>query len=192
MAYVQVDLEHWVIRNGNLEAQFSSNDYINPESWTRDSRMPTAFVVLNAGYVLGIVFPEYYGYSEQDALDEMADRGKLDAYQVSESELADYQTGVSDEGYPEYEGLIHLGNASEPFDLESLDIWRVRMSEFEQDSALMTADRVLEYLKDQESRATDTYRAVTPDNVKWSELYRIADNYRDAVTLVYQLGCKPY
>ena len=187
-----VDLERGMIRNGNLEAQFTSADYINPESYTRDARMPSAYVVLNAGYVLGIVFPEYYSYSEEDALDELADRGKLDAYQVSESELADYQVGTSDEGYPEYEGLVHLGNASEPFDLESLDIWRVRMSELEEDPALMTADRVLEYLKDQESRATDIYRAVTPNNAHWSELYRIADNYRDAVTLVYHLGCKPW
>lgn len=82
------------------------------------------FILHDAGFVLGIVFAEHL----QDALDEAVNNDVLDRYQVTETEMADYQTGVDSERNPEYEGIAHLGNASEPFDIESLDVVEVPVS----------------------------------------------------------------
>lgn len=62
------------------------------------------------GFVLAVAFADCL----QDALDEAVDANKLDCYQVLESDLADYG--------PDGDGITHLGNAGEPFDIESLGI----------------------------------------------------------------------
>lgn len=82
------------------------------------------FILHDAGFVLGIVFAE----SLQDALDEAVDNDVLDRFQVTDKELSDYQTGTDSEGHPEYERISYLGNASEPFDIESLDVVEVPTS----------------------------------------------------------------
>jgi hypothetical protein len=99
--------------------------------------MNRAWVIHNAGYVKAIVFAEYYAYCEQDAMDEAADSGKLDYLQVTEKDLEDYKVGEDSEGYPEYEGIINLGNASEPFDSQNLDIFEVSADIFAQDPIVM-------------------------------------------------------
>lgn len=75
--------------------------------------------------VLAIVFPEYYAYTEQDALDEAVDAGKLDSLLISPEDLKDYQTGTDSEGNPEYDGIAFLGNASEPFDQQNLEMFTI-------------------------------------------------------------------
>lgn len=59
------------------------------------------------GFAVCVVFAS----CEQDALDEAADAGKLDSYRVRGYEN-DY--GDNDDGF------VYLGNASEPFDIESV------------------------------------------------------------------------
>jgi len=126
-----------VLQYSNFEFRYSPEDFLNTDGLSAsnfaDSRMNRAWVIHNAGFVRAIVFADYYAYCEQDALDEACDRGKLDGLLVSESELADYQVGTDSDGNPEYEGLIHLGNASEPFASESLDIFCVPASVFATD-----------------------------------------------------------
>jgi hypothetical protein len=134
----EVNVSTRTIQRGNFDHPYSEDCFVNPESYdASDSRMNRAWVIHNAGYVQAIVFAEYYAYSEQDALDEAADSGKLDYLQVSESELADYEIGKDSEGYPEYEGIINLGNASEPFDSQSLDYFEVPANIFALDSVIM-------------------------------------------------------
>lgn len=119
-----------IIQRGNFRHQFSADDFVNLESIESPSaywggRTQGATVITNAGFVLAIVIDDYYAYCEQDALDEAANRGKLDGLQVTETELADFEVGKDSEGYPEYEGIINLGNAGEPFASESLDCFRM-------------------------------------------------------------------
>jgi hypothetical protein len=154
-----IDLATRTIQRGNFDHMYSADCFVNPESYDFHSRTwnghnPQAYVILNAGYVAAIVFPEYYAYSEQDALDEAADSGKLDFLQVTEKELADYETGKDSEGYPEYEGIINLGNASEPFDQQNLDYFMVPVSLFRNDPIILDAiaessrDEAVETLQD--------------------------------------------
>lgn len=65
----------------------------------------------NAGYCLGVVFAS----CEHDALDILADEGKLNHLLVEEADMADYGE--------EEEGITRCGNASEPFDLETVDMF---------------------------------------------------------------------
>jgi hypothetical protein len=129
-----IDTSTRTIHRGNYDFPYTADCFVNPESFdSRNDRMNRAWVIHNAGYVQAIVFAEYYAYSEQDALDEAADSGKLDYLQVTESELDDYKVGEDSEGYPEYEGIINLGNASEPFDSQNLDYFKVSADIFKLD-----------------------------------------------------------
>lgn len=138
MSKATLDAATRTIQVQNFDFQYSESDFANAESydfsnrcWT--GRNPKAWVIHNCGAVLAIVFAEYYSYSDQDALDEAADCGKLDSLQVSETELPDYQTGTDSEGFPEYEGIVTLGNASEPFDSQNLEYFTVPATLFESD-----------------------------------------------------------
>lgn len=66
------------------------------------------FVAIDHGYVVGIAFAS----CEQDALDVLADEGRLDRFKVNEKDMGDYGD--------EEEGICRLGNAGEPFDIESM------------------------------------------------------------------------
>lgn len=65
------------------------------------------------GFCVGVCFAS----CEQDALDILADNGKLNNLLVTEEDLADY-------GEDE-EGIARLGNASEPFDIQTLGIFEL-------------------------------------------------------------------
>lgn len=173
-----------IIRNGNLETTYRVSDFVNPESFsnTPDRRMNKAYVVLNEGYPLAIVFSEYYSYCEEDALDAAVGAGKLDGLQVDATELADYQVGTDSEGNPEYEGISHLGNASEMFADESLDIWILPMSTFAEEPALMTLERVQARLEDWEYEADKVYQA-NVESDQWQVAYKTRKALRDARTL---------
>src|ERR1700690_1805414 len=108
-----IDTQTRTIQRGNFDHHYSVDCFVNPEAYDFHSRSwrghsPQAYVICDTGYVRAIVFPEYYAYCEQDALDEAADSGKLDFLAVTEKELADYQTGTDWDGHPEYAGLIFL------------------------------------------------------------------------------------
>lgn len=112
-----------IFRRGNFEYAIDpEEDLVNPEDmipyWGFNPHQVRPWILHDAGFVVGVVFAD----SLQDALDEAADKDFLDRFQVSESEMGDYQTGTDSEGHPEYERIAFLGNASEPFDIESLDV----------------------------------------------------------------------
>ena len=92
---------------------FSDDDVVNPGDFIPvgdyNPHGVRPFLLHDHGFTLAVVFASCL----QDALDEAVDAGKLDRFQVSDAELGDY---------PNEEGLTYLGNAGEPFDIESLDV----------------------------------------------------------------------
>lgn len=124
------------------EIKFTDDDVVNIDDWIPagdyNPHNVRPFLFHDHGFVLCVVFAD----GEQDALDEAADSGKLDSFKIdleSESEFEDYLTpnwseadpGL-DEDCPEItkngiaywwrNGMVpgFLGNAGEPFDIESL------------------------------------------------------------------------
>lgn len=94
--------------------RFTDADVVNPDEYDPDPRRRAGacvpWLLHDHGFALCVVFAS----CEQDALDEAVDHDKLDRYLVTD--WADY---------PKEEGLMFLGNASEPFDIESLAIVRL-------------------------------------------------------------------
>jgi hypothetical protein len=99
-------------RHLNFDFTFSDTDVCNPMDFIPKGEFNPHNVrpwfIHTEGFPLAIVFAS----CEQDALDIAADEGKLDRFQVTEEDLADYGD--------EEEGLARLGNASEPFDIENV------------------------------------------------------------------------
>ena len=96
------------------EIKFSDQDVVNPGDFIPEGEFNPQkirpWLIHDAGFTIAVVFAS----CEQDAFDEAADAGKLDPFLVSDSEMADYG--------PDCEGLAYLGNASEPFDIQTLGI----------------------------------------------------------------------
>jgi hypothetical protein len=95
------------------QIKFSDSDVVNPDDYVPASEHnPNSvrpFLIHDAGFVVAVVFASCLS----DAFDIAVDEGKLDGFQVSQEDLADYG--------PDEEGISHLGNAGEPFDLGTLD-----------------------------------------------------------------------
>jgi hypothetical protein len=73
------------------------------------------------GFVLAVVFASHEG----DAIDEAVDAGKLDRFQLDHNNPAhrsDYGNGKDGEAFDWNDSVSFHGNASEPFDLESLGL----------------------------------------------------------------------
>ncbi len=95
------------------QIKFADSDVVNPDEFipagAYNLHQVRPFLIHDHGFVIAVVFAD----SLSDALDAAADAGKLDAFQVAGSELADYG--------PDEEGITRLGNAREPFDVQGLD-----------------------------------------------------------------------
>ena len=115
----------YIFRRENFEWKFSetdvvdSCDFIPAGDFNPHNIHP--FILHDAGFVVAVVFAS----NLQDALDIAVDGDKLDRFLVTPGELGDYEAGKDSEGNPEYEGITHLGNASEPFDIDTLGIVEV-------------------------------------------------------------------
>jgi hypothetical protein len=138
MSTTTIDTTTRVISIGTYDYRYQPDDFVNADSYDFhhrcwSGRSPRAWVITTYGTVLAIVFEEYYNYTDQDALDEAVDRGKLDSLQIANSDLHEYQVGTDSEGNPEYEGVAFLGNASEPFDQQGLDYFTVPATLFAND-----------------------------------------------------------
>jgi hypothetical protein len=97
---------------GHYAFRVADEDFVNPEefaSYAYDRKKPSVFLFHDHGAVLAVVVAD----DLQDALDIAADEDKLDRFQVQGEELKDYE---------DEEGLSFLGNAGEPFDIESLGV----------------------------------------------------------------------
>lgn len=103
-------------RHDNLEFSFSDADIVDIDNWIPQGEYNPhnvrPFLLHDHGFTLAVVFAD----SLQDAIDEAVDAGKLDRFQVAAADLGDY--GDTDE--EQSERLAYLGNASEPFDIETL------------------------------------------------------------------------
>lgn len=93
--------------------QFSDKDVVNVDDFIPKGEYNPhnvrPWLLHDHGFVLGVVFADCL----QDALNELADSGKIDSFLVEEKDLAQYG--------PEEEGITRLGNAGEPFDVEGID-----------------------------------------------------------------------
>jgi hypothetical protein len=96
------------------EISFSDEDVANPDDFIPaggyNPYKVRPFLLHDHGFVVAVVFAS----NLQEALDIAVDENKLDGFAVSEKELTDYG--------PEEEGITRLGNAGEPFDIESLEV----------------------------------------------------------------------
>ena len=106
--------------------KFSDKDVINPDNFdsqgTYNPHGIHPYLFHNEGFVLGVVFAS----SLQDAFDELADSGKIDHFMVTKEEMKDYPDR---DGEPD-PCLTFLGNASEPFDIEGIDVIELRNPPF--------------------------------------------------------------
>ena len=96
------------------EITFTDNDVVNPDDFIPageyNPHKVRPWLFHDHGFTVAVVFAD----SLQTALDTAVDAGKLDAFQVSESDLAEYG--------PDEDGIARLGNAGEPFDVEALGV----------------------------------------------------------------------
>jgi len=74
------------------------------------------WVLHDHGFVVACVFADCL----QDAVDIAVDENKMDRYQVTEDEAGDYGGNIYDS-----ESLSYLGNAGEPFDIDTLQAFDV-------------------------------------------------------------------
>lgn len=93
------------------QVKFTDADVVNGDEYipagTYNPHNVRPWLFHDHGFVLAVVFAP----NLQDALDEAADADKLDRYLIREEDMGDY---------PKDEGINYLGNASEPFDIESV------------------------------------------------------------------------
>lgn len=111
-----------VVRFANYEIKFSDSDIANPEDVTwyaGGTKLKESFWVLHErGSVVCVVYAE----TLQDALDIAVNTDRLDRYLVTEEMADQYGGNIYD-----CESLTYLGNASEPFDTESLGYVRFQV-----------------------------------------------------------------
>lgn len=99
------------IKAHGCELEFSDDDVVDLDDWIPQGEYNPhnihPFLFHDHGFTICVVFAA----NLQDALDKAVDDGRLDRYQIADADRDDY---------PDDEGITFLGNASEPFDIESL------------------------------------------------------------------------
>lgn len=104
------------------EIKFTDADILNVEDFIPkgeyNPHKVLPWLIHDHGFTIAVVFASCL----QDALDICADAGKLDAFRVDHSILSREENGqiIPGEYGPNDDGIAFLGNASEPFDIESL------------------------------------------------------------------------
>lgn len=104
-----------IVKFQSLEFSFTDEDVIELDAFEfqgeNNYQKNRMWLLHDHGFTLCVVMAE----SLQDALDIAADNDKLDRFLVKEDQAEDYGADIynSDE-------LAYLGNASEPFDIQSL------------------------------------------------------------------------
>jgi hypothetical protein len=100
--------------------KIGDEDVVNPDALSMMRKGYKAHIFHDHGVCLAVVIQEYDGYCCADALDEAIDSGKLDRFKITEAERADYE--VNGEWN---DRVSFLGNAGEPFDIESLGMFDI-------------------------------------------------------------------
>ena len=111
------------------EVTINDADTVNLSEFTFSGGDIRTWVALDYGRVLGIVFAG----NEQDALDELADSGRLDRYRVTVEDMTEYGK--------EEEGIARLGNANEPFDLGPMLLEEIKTPKVSFVACIMARER---------------------------------------------------
>ena len=94
-----------------LQIKFTDADIVNIDDWIPEGEYNPhnvqPWLLHDHGYILAVVFSD----NLQDAIDIAVDEGKLDRYQILETDMKDYKNE---------EGVSFLGNAGCPHDIETL------------------------------------------------------------------------
>lgn len=93
--------------------RFTDSDIVNPEEFGATGGYPNLFLFHNHGVTVGLAFAE----NAQDAIDELADAGKLDSFKLTDEELASGDYGSEPELTCSF-----LGNDCLPYDIDGLAI----------------------------------------------------------------------
>ena len=92
--------------------QWSDDDVVNSEEYIPEGEFNPhnvrPWLIHDHGFVVAVVLAD----SLQDAIDIAVDEYKMDRYLIAPENMGDYKDD---------EGISFLGNASEPFDIETLD-----------------------------------------------------------------------
>ncbi len=113
------------IRVQNFELTFSDSDIVNQDDFIPAGKYNPydvhPWLLHDHGFPVALVFAS----NLQDALDIAVDNDKLDRYLIEEESNTPGGKGLPSDDYPTLgteneEGITRLGNASEPFDIESL------------------------------------------------------------------------
>lgn len=96
--------------------KFTDADVVNPDDFIPAGEYnpwkKRPFVLHDHGFVIAVVFAD----SLQDALDIAVDEDKMDRYLIDEADYGDYDV------HGDEPTCAYLGNASEPFDIETLGV----------------------------------------------------------------------
>ena len=99
------------------EIQFDNSDVVNPDDFIPAGSFNPhnihPILIHDHGFTVAIIFAEHL----QDALDIAVDNGKLDAFLIEEKDYGDYILGPDQ---TEESTCTFLGNASEPFDIDTI------------------------------------------------------------------------
>ena len=103
-----------IVHNG-MEFRFSDEDICNPDDFIPGGEYNPhnvrGWLLHDHGFTVCVVFAD----SLQDAIDEAVDADKMDRYLVTADQADDYGGDIYNS-----DSLAYLGNASEPFDIETL------------------------------------------------------------------------
>ena len=117
-----------IIRVQNCELSFVDSDVIMDDYDPDGDRWGIhPWLFHDHGFTIAVVFAS----NLQDALDIAVNNGKLDSYLIEEPSNTPGVKGLPASDYPNLgteneEGIARLGNASEPFDIESLGFVELR------------------------------------------------------------------
>ncbi len=105
------------------EITFSDSDVVNPDGYIPKGEYNPhnvrPFLLHDHGFVLAVVFADCL----KDAIDEAVDADKLDRYQldpIDQFNRDDYGTTDEAGDWDWNDSVSFLGNAGEPFDIETL------------------------------------------------------------------------
>jgi len=105
--------------------KFSDEDVVNFDAFVPEGDFNPhnvrPWVLHDHGMIVAVVFAD----SLQDALDEAVDGNKMDRYLVKDGTQDDGVNDLADYG-PDEDGITRLGNASEPFDIETLGYFELK------------------------------------------------------------------
>lgn len=94
--------------SGQHIPDWSENDIVNLSEWIFDDSV-RGYLFHDHGFTVGFVF----AHNLQDAIDELADSGRIDSFEVDENDRDEY----SDDS-----GISFLGNFCKPYDVEALTV----------------------------------------------------------------------